>query len=262
MAMGFSTRLDRQVDDLCENFVTYLDKFNELAGKPPFTKRAGDLHVATIDLRKDLGGTAKSIDSDEYMRSLYDTLEAWGMNKLGAKMQERPVFAERIRKYKTRIVALDGVGAAQIDAGIARELWRIIQGMQLSQKKPSQTVTGAKALHHLLPQLLPPIDRGYTRPFFRYHTSTFQNNQERAFKMMLPYFARIARQVDSGRYVGTARWATSESKVIDNAIIGFCKLHIGQQSKYHGSGTIGGYGVEEAAAHITRCGWCREALGS
>ena len=220
--------LDRQVDDLCENYDTYLAEFN---GAPPFTDWQWSCHKETIALRNDLGGTAKSIDSDEYLRSLYSTLVAWGMDNKGAKLQPYDKFAESVRKYKPGITALERVGAAQIDADIAGKMWRIIGGMQLSQTQ-SQTVTGAKALHHLLPQLLPPIDRGYTRPFFRYYSPQFQYNQEGAFMRMLSYFAQIARRVDLGRYVGTAQWATSESKLIDNAIIGYCRLHPELRQRY------------------------------
>ena len=225
--------LDRQVDELCENFEAYLIEFN---GAPPFTDVQVSYHIVTLDLRDKLGGVAKSIDSEAYMRALYSTLEAWGMNwgaddSNGPKMQEYDKFAESVRAYKPGIAPLERVGLAQIDADIAGKMWRIIQGMQLSQRQ-SQIVTGAKALHHLLPQLLPPIDRKYTRPFFLYDGRRFQYNQREAFALMMSYFARIARRVDLGRYVGTARWATSESKLIDNAIIGYCLLHPELMQKY------------------------------
>ena len=219
--------VDVQVDDLCENFGGYLARFN---AAPPFKKTdVFDEHIKTVKMRKDLGGSAKSIDSDEYIRSLYKTLEAWGMNKgknstKGAKMQKYPTFAASIREYKPDIVALEGMGAAQLDSDAIRgELWRIIQGMKLSART-AQTVTGAKALHHLLPQLLPPIDWTYTKRFFRYYNSQFHNNKN-AFNRMTWYFAQIAQRVDLGRYVGAEPWATSESKLIDNAIVGYYVLH-------------------------------------
>lgn len=230
MATGFSSAADAkqaQVDDLCKNFDAYLGAFNS----EPLDSKMLSWHKRTMGLRKDLGGTAKSIESDGYMRSLYSTLDAFGMNKQAAKLKRYDIFAASVREYKRDIVALERVGVAQIDADVTRQLWRIIQGMELSWTK-SQTVTGSKTLHHLLPQLLPPIDRRYTRRFFRYHSSQFQYNQEGAFKRMLSYFAQIAQEVDLGRYVGTAPWATSESKMIDNAIIGYCRLHPDILQKY------------------------------
>lgn len=230
MATGFSSAADAkqaQVDELCKNFDAYLGAFN----REPLDSKMLSWHKRTMDLRKDLGGAAKSIDSDEYIHNLYYTLDAFGMSKKAAKMKEYPEFSSSIREYRQDIVALERVGVAQIDAVIAGELWRIIQGMWLSQTG-SPTVTGAKALHHLLPQLLPPIDRRYTRRFFRYHSSQFQYNQEGAFKRIVSYFAQIAQGVDLASCVGTAPWATSESKVIDNAIIGYCRLHPEILKKY------------------------------
>ena len=257
--------LDRQVDELCENFDAYLIEFN---GAPPFTDTQVSYHIATLDLRSKLGSVAKSVDSDEFLHALYSTLDAWGMNSArggngrGSRLQEYDRFAASVRAHKGGIAALERVGAAQIDADVARRLWRIIQGMRLSQTQ-SQTVTGAKALHHLLPRLLPPIDRGYTQPFFRYSNPQFQYNQETAFGLMLEYFARIAQQVDLGRYVGTARWATSESKLIDNAIIGFCRLHLGLMRRYKGRDRIYKNGVAvEAQAHIDGCGSCKAVVGA
>lgn len=241
--------LNTQVDDLCENFGDYLAELN---ADTAFTDKYLSHHKRTIDKRKELGGVAESIASDEYMRYLYDTVDAFGMNKQSAKMQKRATFVDRIREYQPRITALDGKGVAQIDEDTAGRLWRIIGGMELSQTK-SQMVTGAKALHHLLPQLLPPIDRRYTYAFFRYYDSQVRQNPEAAFRLILSYFARIAQRVDLGRYVGTAPWATSESKLIDNAIIGYCNLHPGLH-KYLGTGKAKGI---EAQIHIAGCRLCQ-----
>ncbi len=232
MTTGFSSAADAkqaQVDDLCENFDAYLGAFN----REPLNSKMLSWHKRTMDLRKDLGGAANSIDSDEYLRALHNTLDAFGMDIKGAKLKEYDIFAASVREYRRDIVALERVGVAQIDADVTRRLWRIIQGMELSWTK-SQMVTGSKTLHHLLPQLLPPIDRRYTRRFFRYHSSQFQNYPEGAFKRMLSYFAQIAQRVDLASYVGTATtaWATSESKMIDNAIIGYCRLHPEILKKY------------------------------
>lgn len=251
--------LDRQVDELCRNFTAYLTEYDD---SPPFTDTQASYHITALDLRDKLGGAAKSIDSDGYLHVLYFTLEAWGMNSKGAKMQDYDKFASSIRSYKGGIVSLENTSLSQIDAEIAHKLWRIIQGMQLSQTR-SQTVTGSKAIHHLLPRLLPPIDREYTQTFFHYDDTRFQYNQEEAFKLMLPYFARIAQRVDLPSYVGKARWATSESKLIDNAIIGFCRRHLGLFYKFKGRDRVYINGVAaDAKAHIAGCRSCQAVARS
>lgn len=39
-------------------------------------------------------------------------------------------------------------------------------------------MAGSKTLHHLLPDLVPPIDREYTRPFFGLHNPEFGNSRQ------------------------------------------------------------------------------------
>ena len=217
----------KQVEDLCENFEDYLAEFN----RDPLYDETLCKHKNLLKMRIKLGGAAKSIDSDEYLRDLRDMLVAWGMDSRGARLRERSLFPGHVRAYRPRIKSLESVGLAQIDgvfnnlAHITQDsLWKTIQGMKLSQTG-SQLVTGAKALHHLLPQLMPPIDVTYTGKFFHYHNYSDPLQAEEAFKLMLSYFAQIARRVDVGQYVGLSDWATSESKLIDNAIIGYCNRH-------------------------------------
>ena len=261
--------ISSQVDDLCENFDEYLAEFN----RRPLYDDTLTQHKNMLKLRDKLGGVAKSIDSDEYLCDLRSMLVAWGMDSRGAKLQEIGVFAKRIRKYSPRIAELEWVEVAQIDEDgrVKRELWRIIQEMKLSQSKYSQVVTGSKTLHHLLPHLLPPIDGSYTRPFFHYRSGDTKDN-EYAFNLMLWYFMRIAQEVDLGRYVGTARWATSESKLIDNAIIGYCNRHLGLLKKYNyywrdrrykeNASVKAKAEARKADAHIWECGLCMAAVSS
>ena len=246
--------VDSQIGDLCKNFDTYLDKFNTA----PLYDDTLSQHKEMLELRDKLGGVANSIVSDEYLSDLRSMLVAWGVDSRRAELEKYDKFAKSVRKCKDDIVSLEGKGVAQINADIADELWQIIKRMKLSNTG-SQTVTGAKALHHLLPQLMPPIDGRHTGTFFRYYHSQLQN--EKNFSRMLSCFARIANEVkvELGIYVEKTPWATSESKVIDNAIIGYCRLHIGLMIKY---ASISTNDMEYAVAHISRCQLCKDVVFS
>lgn len=82
-------------------------------------------------------------------------------------------------------------------------------------------VAGSKALHHVLPDLVSPIDRQYTRPFFGWYSSQFQYGQERAFTEIFATFWRIAVRVQPARLVASG-WRTSKAKLLDNAVVAFC----------------------------------------
>lgn len=54
------------------------------------------------------------------------------------------------------------------------------------------TVAVSKTLHHILPDLVVPIDREYTSNFFGWHAPEFQQYQSRCFGEAFGHFARIA----------------------------------------------------------------------
>jgi hypothetical protein len=89
-------------------------------------------------------------------------------------------------------------------------------------------VAGAKALHHVLPGLVPPIDREYTIRFF-FHSTTLNHGDERAFKEMYPHFQEISSvSLEEIRSRLGDGMNTSETKVLDNAIVGYVMEHYGK----------------------------------
>lgn len=108
----------------------------------------------------------------------------------------------------------------------ARQLWNVIDALPIVDNI-AKLVPCTKALHHLLPELVVPIDREYTRTFFGLYAPEFQGqftgSQRSIFTDMFLAFARIARAARVNVFVGTGEpWRTSRSKVIDNAVVGFC----------------------------------------
>lgn len=80
-------------------------------------------------------------------------------------------------------------------------------------------VACTKALHHLLPDLVVPIDREYTQAFFGWHNPEFQYRQGEFFTQAFAAFADVARSTNPQQYVRDSGWHTSRTKVIDNAIV-------------------------------------------
>jgi hypothetical protein len=98
-------------------------------------------------------------------------------------------------------------------------LWRLIDGIHVVENQ-ARLVALSKTLHHVLPDLLPPIDRMYTQEFFGFHSPEFQYGQQRVFGQIWLHYVEIARAVHPATYVGPG-WRTSRSKVIDNAIVAY-----------------------------------------
>ena len=169
-------------------------------------------------------GVRDAIRSDICLRAIWDTLDAWNMNQRGARLVSKDEFIRVFRECEESIVGLESVTISDIDSETsAGRLWDTIAQLRLSKTK-SQIVAVSKALHQLPPDLVPPIDRGYTAPFFSYHVAQLQENGS-VFKYMMPRFAEIARRVNLMQYVGRSEWATNTTKVMDNAIVGFGMVH-------------------------------------
>jgi hypothetical protein len=141
-------------------------------------------------------------------------------------------FVAALRAEAKEIESLDGLAINQpsLDVNaVGTTLARLAQSLEIVDNK-ARIVPGSKALHHLLPELVVPIDREYTQRFFEWANPTFQRFPERCFREAFSAFVAIARQANPAQYVGDG-WYTSQTKVIDNAIVG---LWCWVKAKYRG----------------------------
>ena len=84
----------------------------------------------------------------------------------------------------------------------------------------AQIVANSKALHHLLPTLVPPIDREYTYRFF--YGRTMLSIEERPRFRKCLQAASVAAECSSVIQTLLAKsWNTSPAKVVDNAVVGY-----------------------------------------
>jgi len=218
-------------EELVSNFACYLDYFDD---HPPFKIYQRELHRETIRLRM-LADVRRAIRSDEFIKSLHDTLRAWRVNR-GAELLSQEEISNRLRDpaIESKLARLEVFFIDDPDLNgqeIAESLWELISDERFRIKSAANKIeSSSKALHHLLPDLVPPIDREYTRVFFHWHGPQFQYNPKEVFLDIFEGLLRIAKNVgDLGRYVTKQGWRTSRTKIIDNAIIGFClknELHL------------------------------------
>lgn len=212
------TRTSR-VPALIAGFKRYLGAYTR---KPAFT-RTGQLeyHLETIGLRRQLGSAAAAVLDEDFVRSLYRTLQAWGIGARASNLVSENEFAARLQARKEDFAALE---ASTIDdpkvnpSRMGERLWRIIESLEIVHNN-AKIVPGSKALHHILPELVVPIDRAWTQQFFRWHNPEFQYGQPACFAHAFSAFVEIARKANPQQYVGSG-WNSSRTKVIDNALIG------------------------------------------
>jgi hypothetical protein len=72
------------------------------------------------------------------------------------------------------------------------------------------------------------MDRAWTGMFFQLHLPEWQDpaGQRKIFGIAYNQFAAVARRVQPQPYVTGQGWRTSRTKILDNALIGFCKLEL------------------------------------
>ncbi len=175
------------------------------------------------------GSASKAIDDDLFFYWLEKTLKAWQMNRgrgggaLTTRGEMKRSFrSPEIREAILEVENLSLLNPAVIEPSTFQHIQRIMWGVRVTTAE-SKLVANSKSLHFLLPNLVPPIDRRYTLTFF-FNKEISPDRQEDAFDQVFRQFHQIANRAskDLKKLVHSHRFAPSEAKAIDNAIIGYC----------------------------------------
>jgi len=217
--------LAQRLERLECGFPEYLHAFNT---RPPFTRSQFEHHLRTIELLRRFKTASDAARDEGFADSLAKTLKSWdiGVERYSADLVPPQQFREQLRRTSMALAELEHLriddSALDTDRA-ARRIWLIIEDLDIVRYEghpvERKVASGTKALHHLLPNLVFPIDNEYTGTFFRWND--FGRRPEENFKSVFRQVAAIARAVSPQSYVGEG-WNTSVSKVLDNAIVGFC----------------------------------------
>jgi hypothetical protein len=220
-------RMRDRVEELNAGFQHYLDV---LTRNNPFRGPQISYHRRTLELLRKHTSIKDSLEDEEYLGTLHRTLDLWGMNSRAAELidyegfkkalRDNSVTIEKLRDKKLLDLKREEVGDA------SKILLQLVDDLKIS-KTNSQLVAGAKTLHHVLPELIPPIDRNYTMRFFygSFEAETVSIYSSEQLCELLPMFhfigeknREVIRRVLDKNKDG---FFTSETKMIDNAIIGY-----------------------------------------
>lgn len=221
-----SERARSNVEALIADFPRFVSRFERSSAFPGPSLYFHERAVA----RRRLHHSPRALLGDErFLEYVYAVLPSWGMHRMGKQTAKVGDFDEMVDSFRTATPALEQlwdlhishVSAKDVD-GVAGQLWSVLGSLRVSTSA-TRIVAGSKALHHVLPDLVPPIDRQYTFQFFTGQKAV-TTGDERAFLEWFPYLAEIGRHAADGIEEALARsgfMATGAAKVVDNAIIGF-----------------------------------------
>jgi hypothetical protein len=153
------------------------------------------------------------------------------MGDTKAKLVDFPVMVSSFREQASTINELASLRICDLPPeqvpDVAVQIWSVLSRLSIGIGE-TKIVAGSKALHHLLPELVPPIDREYTIRFFYQH-KTLSRGDQSTFAEIYPHFHRIAvacRDQIETRIGRQMQMHTSITKVIDNAIVGYGLKHL------------------------------------
>lgn len=218
-----NNQVEHRVAGVIGEFAACLDIFDQ---QVPFTRKGQLLlHRTTIDRRRSFSTVRDALDDEVFVDSFYQTLYAWGIGKRASRLISRTQFGIRLRACSDEIASFEHLRLddSELDVAFtAKSLWKLIERLGVVENV-SLIVPGTKTLHHLLPDLVPPMDRAWTAAFFHWSMAA-PKYEKSTFVSAFSSFAKIAQATNPSLYVGDG-WRTSVSKVLDNSIIGYCKLH-------------------------------------
>jgi hypothetical protein len=222
----------RTTEQLAERIQTLTSTFAECVAvfeaSQAFPGPSLYFHLRAIERRREHLTVSSLLEDNLFLEYVYAVLPAWGMHRMGPQAAKVGDFAQittALREtaptlqqlWPLRITTLTGQ-AARDAAALA---WDVIAHVKVSTSQ-TQIVAGSKFLHHVLPDLVPPIDRQYTFTFFT--GQKMVPSDRAAFLDWFPRLAYIGARCGGPIREAMARggfMATGEAKVIDNAIMGF-----------------------------------------
>lgn len=205
--------------ELIADFPEFLAAFTD---QPAFS-RAGQLegHQETIRIRRAHASVESLLADDSFIASLHSTLKAWGIGVRASRFADPHRLGAELGLRVDELADLESVALESASASDRDRVWDLIENINIVDNQ-ARIVAMTKTLHHILPDLVPPIDRAYTGTFLKWQIPEFQTRQREIFVSAWDAMQRVAQAVDVQSFVGRNPWNTSTTKVIDNAIVGYC----------------------------------------
>jgi hypothetical protein len=212
----------QRLDDLIAGFDEYASRFDSAVSVDD--DRQFGSHRRTIQRRRELGSIEAAIEDEAFVELLYRTIQQWGIGRRGSRIVPLPTFHASLLAHRSALLDLDRLSiesdAFEV-ASIGAALDDLVANLSIVENR-ARIVAATKTLHHLLPDLVPPMDRAWTGAFFGWTSSDPQHNQTQIFERSFVGLAEVARTAKPGRLVGDG-WRTCSTKILDNALIGYCK---------------------------------------
>ncbi len=179
---------------------------------------------------------ARAQDFERFVEYVYALLASWGMHRMGpggSKMREFGEFHSSLRLVWPIALQLQEKTPSSLGESDWTSLRAVFCGIRCMASGTS-LVGNSKVMAHLLPRLIPPVDREYTLKFLFRHgriTNGIEVEWKKLVQIVNGFFYPVAQsplfQLKAEewlRHNNRFKWDTSPLKIVDNLVIGLSKM--------------------------------------
>jgi len=188
-----------------------------------------------IRLARTAGGAAAALESDDYVDALCSSLVRW--KAFRGTPFDRGRVVSSLRAAAPLLAPWEGVSILRLPARRVPELFELFEAVRDIKPTTRKWVVTSKTLHHLLPDLVVPMDNIMTAPFLG--TSALPATFDAAFLVeACAAFRGLAAAIGPSRVRAAARDAPypvagystrdcriGHARVLDYAVAGFLMTH-------------------------------------
>jgi len=188
-------------------------------------------HTKVIKQIREAKSIKNLIEKDDFLRDVRDVVISFGMDSRSAKIKSFTDFKKAILDNKESIVSLskyklENLSLKELES-LKEPLLHLFKNLKIMESN-SRLVSFSKTMAHLIPDLIPPMDRRNINLFF-YGDVNFPYGIEAEslrFWEMFRYFFYICREANlSTKNISFEGFNSSIPKLIDNAIWGYFSTH-------------------------------------
>jgi len=221
----------KQTEDLIARFDKYISHFEEAVPRgEAFGGPSLYFHFQCIQ-KYSCVPLAVKLHDERFFEYVYAVLASWGMHRMGDTATKLRSYRELKNEIISQHDHLSEIASCQIwrldppsSLQVLATLQLVLDAMKISKSR-AHLVANTKVLHHILPELVPPVDRSYTLAYFGINTMLpSQKSAGAIFKYLFPAFVQVATRLSSKLVqivdLHEENWHTSPTKIIDNALTG------------------------------------------
>lgn len=216
---------DQKIHDILRNAEKYHRSYYK---NKTFTGPSLYFHLKALETRKPSGRS-------DHLEYVYAALSSWGMHRMGksgAKMVEFNNFFSSIQSVKKDIAEAQEYVPYLMNENKFSVLSKIFKSINVMASS-TRLIGNSKVMHHMLPNIIPPIDRQYTLMYLK-NNKNLSNNLDFEWKTMreiiefffIPITCNQEFKSKAEKWMAnknTFSWDTSLLKIVDNLVIGSFK---------------------------------------